>query len=211
MKWIMAMGAVLAIPALAFGAASYTLTAGGSGMGGATAVTIDPGDSFSIDLGIIQGDDNGVSAFDAAMQASANSVFFMTARSWVLSSDVDENVGPATLTNEANKWFQTTPHSGQNVGAIHKADVDPNGYWPAADFPQVVETITVGTLGTVSGGIYTITLGDAGGGIAIYDGMGDYEQLPLTIGEYQVTITPEPASMLLLAGAVPFLRRRRSA
>ena len=213
MKWIMAMGAVLAIPVLAFGAASYTLTNGGSGMAGATAITVckltDP--SFSIDLGITQGDANGVSGFDGAMQASSNNVFYMTARTWLLASDVDENTGPATLTNDTNKWLETSPHPGQNIGCIHKADLNPMGYWPAGDWPQVAERMTFSVDSNAPNATYTITVGDAGGGVAIYDGMGDYEQTPLTIGTYEVTVIPEPASMLLLAGLLPFLRRRRSA
>ena len=204
MKWIMAMGAVLAIPALAYGAASFTLTAGGSGTAGATAVTIDPGDSFSIDLGITQEDAYGVAGFGGALQASANGQFYITGRSWLVSN-ADENTATSVLLNDTNKWLADDPFPGQNVGAIEEV----TGYWPAGDFPQVMETFIIQT--NSDPGVYTITIGDAGGGILIADGMGEVEQTPLTIGSYQVTITPEPASMLLLAGALPFLRRRRSA
>lgn len=204
MKWIMAMGAVLAIPALAYGAASFTLTAGGSGTAGATAVTVDPGDSFGIDLGIVQGDANGTAGFGGALQASANDQFYITGRSWHIAY-ADANTTDTTLLNDTNKWLVDDAHPGQNIGAIN----DETGYWPAGDFPQVVETFTIQT--NSDPGVYTITIGDAGGGILISDGLGEDEQTPLTIGSYQVTITPEPASMLLLAGALPFLRRRRSA
>jgi hypothetical protein len=210
MKWIMAMGAVLAIPALAFGAASYTLTAGGSGMDGATTITVckltDP--CFSIDLGISQSDVNGVAGFDGALEASSNDVFYASARSWVVL-EVDENTVTSVLLNDTNKWLETSAHPGQNVGAINNGATI--GYWPADDFPQVMETITICVDPDAKNGTYTITVGDAGGGVAIYDGMGDYEQTPLTIGSYEVVVIPEPASMLLLAGLLPFLRRRRSA
>ena len=208
MKWIMAIGAVLAIPALAFGAASYTLTAGGSGMSGATAVTIDPGDSFSIDLGITQ-EGTGVAAFDGALTASSNSTFYVTGRTWFLEGGANgENVYTPNWVNDTNKWLETSAHAGQNFGSVKPGSY---AYWAASVFPSVTQTIDLDSSAIAEAGTYTISMGSAGGGIQIYDSDGVAKQETLTLGSYQVTITPEPASMLLLAGALPFLRRRRSA
>jgi hypothetical protein len=206
MKWMMAVGAVLAVPALAFGAASYTLTAGGSGTDGTATITVckltDP--CFSVDLGIDQDDAIGCALFGGALAASANDTFYVTGRTM--------NVDDAYLatvnnkwTNNNNKWLETTPHSGQNFGAIKNVY-----YWPASDFPKVVETIDLCVDPDAPNGNYTISIGDPGGGIYIGDYTGENEQTPLdSSATVTVHVIPEPASLLLLAGVLPFLRRRR--
>jgi hypothetical protein len=109
----------------------------------------------------------------------------------------------------ANKWLETTPHAGQNFGGLHDAY-----YWFASSFPRRLALITLESDGdagpNTAPGVYTISIGDAGGGIGIYEAGSHTNQDP-TLGTFEVTITPEPASILLLVGALPFLRRRRSA
>ena len=198
MKWIMAMAAVLAVPALALGAASFALDVGGE-----TAIeickTTDP--SFTLSLGITQDDANGCGGFGGALQASANGVFEVTKRIWTIPGPRFDGA-----TNVQMKGF-ISPMT-KNFGSISMND---NGYWNAAFFPAEVEKFNITIPATTPNGVYTICIGDPGGGIYVmnYDGSGN--QAPLTSNCVEVTVVPEPASMLLLVGALPFLRRRRSA
>ena len=208
MKWMMAMGAVLAMPALAFGAASFTLTGGGTGIEGTTAITVckltDP--CFSIDLGVISGDPLGVALFGGALAASANDTFYVTGRSFNINNRTLATTTKVWI-NDTNKWLETTPHPGQNFGVMH--DVY---YWMASTFPRVMETMDICVAPDAPNATYIISLGDPGGGIYIGDSSGDGQQLPLDYSAtFAVTVVPEPASMLLLAGVLPLLRRRRSA
>ena len=69
MKAIMAIAAVLAMPALVFGAASFKLTVGGTGPNGPNSRMIpDPGDMFTVDISIVH-DFEGVSGFDCGLIA----------------------------------------------------------------------------------------------------------------------------------------------
>lgn len=180
MKSIMTLGAVLALPALVFGASGYTLTVGGSGTGGPTAITVNPGDSFTLDLGITQESD-GVIGFDGALQASVNNTFYLTARTWHLD-EVDVTVVDATFLDDANKWLKATVERLQNFGAIHASD-----FWPASVFPTAIATFAVVTSATATPGVYTITVGDPGTTVAIYDSSVE-AQTPLSIGVFTVTV-----------------------
>ena len=63
----------------------------------------------------------------------------------------------------------------------------------------MVATFTIQTPVGAGPGVYTITVGDAGGGIGIYDYSGEYDLTPLTIGTIQVTVTANSAPAVLLA------------
>ena len=208
MKWVMTVGAVLAIPALAFGAASFTLTAGGTGVNGTTSITVCKltAPAFSIDLGIVQDDTLGASLFGGALAASANDTFYVTGRSFNIN-----NRQLATTTkvwiNADNKWLETDAHPGQNFGVMHDTY-----YWMASTFPRVMETMNLQVSATAPNATYIISISNPNGGIYIGDHTAEAHQLPLdSSATVEVTVIPEPASMLLLAGLLPFLRRRRSA
>ena len=203
MKWIMAMAAVMAVPAMALGAASFSLS-----VGGATAIEVNPADdpaTFALDLFIDQDDANGTAGFGGALEASTNGVFYVTSKAMQLDGPFFLlTLGPV-FKNDTNKWL--SPRTA-NFGAMSSSA---NGYWNAGQFPGKAVTIGMAVPAGAPNGVYTISIGDPGGGIYISNYDGEGSQTPLTTSSLQVTVVPEPASMLLLVGALPFLRRRRSA
>jgi hypothetical protein len=200
MKWFMAIGAVLVLPALAYGGASLTLTVGGSGTTGATAITIDPDDSFTLDLGVIH-DFSYFAGFNAGLQCDTADVFKALSRTVHLSNWSANKTNKNLFTEQP--WLKTSALAEQDYGAIHDTS-----YWSGS--PLDTQTITLDTEASVTPGVYNITLGSPG--LAGLNVMDESYTLyaPDSVGTFEVTITPEPASMLLLIGALPFLRRRRS-
>ena len=203
MKWIMAMAAVLALPALALGAASFSLEVGGE-----TAIeickTTDP--AFTIDLFVDQDDANGTAGFGGALEASTNGVFYVTSKIFQLKGPKYLLTTGPVFKNDTNKWLSPMT---KNFGFMSESA---NGYFNAGQFPAKAVTMGAKVPADAPNGTYTISIGDPGGGIMIsnYDGSGDQTPMDST-ATLQVTVVPEPASMLLLVGALPFLRRRRSA
>lgn len=195
MKWIMAIAAVLAIPALAFGAASFTITSGGS-----SAITIAPGASFVVDIGISH-DFVGVSGMDMALISSSSGIFSSTARTYAITQLQKSVPSDLVIFNTTNAPMLTSGLNGQNLGGTHSTN-----YW--AGSPLDVVDVTVQEVGGIPG-TYNITLGPAGTAWTVLDQY--YSIVVPTAGTLSVTVVPEPASMLLLIGALPFLRRRRSA
>ena len=202
MKWFMAIAAVLALPAMAFGAASFSLTSGG-----ASAITIAPNDSFDVNVTINYSSPvTGITGFDAGLSASTDNIFQCTARSWVLTK---------ASSTRSDSWFTSAayyndvyvnPVANQNIGGIRSI-----GAWTDPS-PLDCENLSLyNAIGTP--GVYTLTLVSPGAaGLNILDGQSPAQKIDgVTSSTLQVTITPEPASMLLLVGALPFLRRRRSA
>jgi len=192
-KWFVAIAAWLGLPVLALAGAAFTLTAGGTGVYGPTEMTVNVGDSFTIDLGISQEDSIGCTLFGGALEASTSDVFYLTSRSFSLNGTYYEAVADSLLLHDDNKWL--SPQS-LNFGAL-RFDfpmVEMPIYWSAADFPSVVSTFTLQTAADAPPGVYTITTGEPGGGIYIADWQGSVAgQLPLTVGTIQVTIKNWPA------------------
>lgn len=201
MKSIMVIAAVLAMPALAFGAASFTLTVGGTGTSGPTSMLVPaPGESFTLDIGIVH-DLDGVSGFDFGLIASAPDIFTSISRTTHLS-DLDLSVPTdVTLFNTTNAPMYTTALAQQNLGGIHSSS-----YWTGA--PLDIVTVTVQFAPTATVGQCTISLGSPGAsGLNILDQNYDF----VTVGSAPVFTfyIPEPASMLLLAATMPLVCRRR--
>ena len=192
MKRIVPMGAALALPALAFGGAGFSLTEGGTGVYGPTAITVNAGDSFTIDLGITQEDSTGCTLFGGALEASTSGIFYLTGRSFSLSDTCFEAVEDAVLLHDDHKWL--SPQA-PNFGALRFDDpmLTLPLYWPADEFPSVVCMFTLQTAVDATPGVYTIVTGDPGGGIYIADWEGQNPgQTPLTFGTIQVTVKDWP-------------------
>ena len=200
MKWFMAIGAVLVLPALAFGGASYTLTSGGS-----SAITIDTkvSSTFTVDIGITHDYTEGVGGFNCALNASVSDVFSQTGRT-VHLSDWDANTLDGKLFT-GNPLIKTAALAGQDLGGICVAY--PSYVWSGS--PLATQTVNMST--TASPGVYTLSLGSPGlAGLNVFMGAEGTEADVGAAPTLEVTVIPEPASMLLLVGALPFLRRRRS-
>ncbi len=204
MKWIVAMVAVLAVPALAFGGASMTLTEHGTS---ATAISVAKGGSVVIDLQVDFDDTLGCGGFNLALREAAGTIFDITARNMPLGNfmpvDSDGTILPVDVDT-------TTIY---NLGGIHDIKY---GAWAWTGSDQVFLELTLSVPANAPLGMYTINLGAANPVlpflISVKDHTGLADQTPLTTAGIDIFVgLPEPASMLLLAGALPFLRRRRSA
>lgn len=201
MKSILVALVVLSMPMIAFGGASFTLTLGGSGTNGDASISVYPGDSFTIDLGIFH-DTDGISGFDCGLIASAADIFKATGRTVHLSYWDNHKPDLALFTNYS--WLQLSASDYQNYGGMMQI---PYGYWSGSSL--LTQTITLATELTAPAGIYTISLGSAGEGC--YN-IADQDTQAMTIGEtpsFEVTILPEPASLLLMVCFLPLLFRRR--
>ena len=205
MKWIMVMGAVLALSPVAFGAASFSLTESG---GSATAVNAQAGTTISLDFSMTAA--STVKTVSLGLLSSGTGIFEVSARDWdsALGTPDDDPAfeDPGALdspTADVGGLRDATPlpfPAGPSVLSTFDLDIDSGA--------TLNQTYTITMVGPGSAGSIYVnyedgTSGDSGGGY-------DYGT-NVTLGSYEVTIVPEPASMLLLAGALPFLRRRRSA
>ena len=208
MKWIMVMGAVLALSPVAFGAAHFSLaTAGGS----ATAISVLPGTTISVDLNVVA--DDTIASFSAFLNASATGVIDGSTRTW------KSPPGDAFFESGADDLGGGLDTLSLDIGGVSNTSADWASSCTIETFSLIVDagaenqtlTITVAEDPTLSAYVeYSpgSTEGEFGDGYEYGTVMGGTE---LTFGSYEVNIIPEPASMLLLAGALPFLRRRRSA
>ena len=101
--------------------------------------------------------------------------------------------------------LKTSALAGQNLGGTYA--YSGSGWTPS---PVLTQTVTLKYAPTVPGGSYTLSLGSPGfAGMIVLDQ--DSEIADMGSAPVFYLNIPEPASMLLLAGALPFLRRRRSA
>jgi len=206
MKWIMAMVAVLALPGLAFGAASMTLTEHGG-----SATTAEIGTSAGtivIDLQVDFDDTLGCAAFSLALRESPGTVFDITGRAAAgpLVGNFTPTTADATLLPVS---VDTTTVN--ELGGIHSS-----GAWAYTGSDQVFLELTLSyPAGLTLGNKYTVYPGPTNPAlpflISVKDNTGLANQTPLTTAGIEITVVPEPASILLLVGALPFLRRRRSA
>ena len=201
MKWIMAMVAVLALPALAFGAASITLTEhGGTG----TSISVAQGGSVWIDVQIDFDDTAGCGGFNFGLREATGGIFDITDRNMPLGSFNAISPPPDM------PWAVANAFNATNVGGAHTVSA-----WAHTGSDQVFLEleITAGAAATLA--TYTVdpgrTISAVPTSVSVYQSDGLTQDTPLTLAGIDITVTPEPASMLLLAGALPFLRRRRSA
>ena len=205
MKWIMVMGAVLALSPVAFGAASFSLTESG---GSATAVNAQAGTTISVDLHMTAA--STVKVFSLGLLGSTSGIFDVSARTWdaalgapdddinFVGSALDSPTANAGALREVGKPFPAGPSVLETIDL----DIDSGA---TLNTKYTISMVAPGTGGNIYVSYEDGTSGDSAPGVDAC-ALGD-----VTLSTYDVTIVPEPASMLLLAGALPFLRRRRSA
>ena len=201
MKWFMGIAAVLTLPALAFGNASFTLTSGGN-----SAITIDPNDSFVVDVAIVMDGTTTTNCqgFDMALIVTdGNDLFKQTSQSIAIKYFGPTSDDKSLFT--VNPLLKTAALAGQNLGGTYTYSAYPG--WSAS--PLAITAVTVQAQASAVAGTYTVSLdGPGAASLNILDQTGAFAVVGAA-PTLSVTITPEPASMLLLVGALPFLRRRR--
>jgi hypothetical protein len=209
-KLLTFMVVVLAVPAVAMAAKTTAVTSGG-----ASSLTYDlagianpvPPASIPIEWKVSVDDD---------------SVWAVGGTVW----------GPASLTTTGITRSFPTGWVAYGVGDVAEGDTLATGgrwggyesggvaayYLKAASSPYTLMTATVNGISGLGVGVYTIYFGDTPGeevsGVGWWTNDENFggpvpfdsvSSLTITIME---TVIPEPATMLLLAGAIPFLRRR---
>ena len=199
MKKLIALVLILALPTLAFGATNYAVQ-----VGGASSTTYAAGSapaSLAMDIVLSLGPEAaGTFGFGGALTGPMGNI---TARTYV--------------GNAANAiWLP----NGNPIGPIaSKLDFGEVETAAGADLSgtSTVVTLTVTGLPNVVG-VYTYVVGDSvdfppsgGGGTDMNTGWWSNTGVPVatdSVTPFVITVTPEPATMLLLAGVLPFLRRR---
>jgi len=222
MKKAMFVVALLAIPAVAFaGTATMSLR---SSVGNSATVTVAPtGGSLDIvvwiDAVALTGSQSGVSNIDGQLVADQSNVLTITGRSWT------------------GMCFRSTDTLAATDANIGDPDFDPSGFFgnvlaPSSPNFGVAATVNItlpisqtnrGTQNIANGWkaeIITLDVAAAGpagrttklnfsDGAFVGTTVGlDPESLATTLHGMTIVQTPEPATMLLLAAALPFLRRR---
>lgn len=185
MKKYVAILALLAMPALAMAGTANTLDLLS---GGSSTVAADPGSSITVNVVLDTTEPQGVAGYGLSATASSAGVFDITSetRSVIVAFPSGSAVGGLDVTSPVSSCIEFV-----NV--------------PAGSFPATILTWEVAVDANAAAGDYTIIA--SGPGISTTGGVA----IPVTLGALTVTVTPEPATMLLLAGALPFLRRRRMA
>ena len=181
MKWT-AILAVLMVPAFVYGGATMSLSASKASYG--------PGESIVLTLNVNASE--GWNGFDAALAAdqaglkiTGRSVLMPAGTFWELGAPVD----PANDLNAVKADLGLF-----NIGT---------NPWPAGG--SDTQTITMSNPFTTDTWI-NFSFADPGAGIQVAGLVG--ELTPLTLSGVKVHVTPEPASLLLLALGGLFLRRR---
>lgn len=116
-------------------------------------------------------------------------------------------IGPGTLFNPANfgqnaDWLITPQVAG--AGTVHSTVGQKHSV--AADTSVVLAHVVIELANSKVGESYPLLLSSFNGFTDYADGSAN-PQIP-TLVDGSITITPEPASVLLLIGALPLLRRR---
>ena len=209
MKWVMVIAAMLTLPALAFGAASFTLEINGGGSEITIADLITASGLLSVNVGIDADDPSA--GFDVALAASTDDDVTMVTRTMHLGYWSASKLDKALFTTY--KMLKTSALGDQNLGGVYDYI---NCSWSVAEVANTqtvnlsIDTAAVTTY-LATNDSYAISISGAGlTGLHILDDSTpsvDVYDTGATLA--QVLITPEPASLLLLIGALPFLRRRR--
>lgn len=210
MKKTMFLVALLAIPALAFaGTATMSLKlSDGSYAKSVDVATLPATISVLWGLDSYAGAPNGIANVDAYMTASASNVFKVTARSF----GTPFSAGFFAAATNPTLFVNLAPDSA-NIGALATGGSGPLGNYLSPDdqaTPWTLNTLTIQVLAGTPVGSYTLQL-KPGYFAGTTDATGEVPE-QLTTGQADgpitITVTPEPATMLLLTLALPFLRRR---
>jgi len=233
MKRIAIVLALLALPAIALAADSATmslrLASGGTSVtvassGGTFHATIVL-DDYTVASGM------GIANVNGYLQASANGVFVGTGRTWggPFNTTNGDTAGATTMNRKMDplsyNWGIAAtgstghgpPDNNDPPGINYIAPQDDTGGGNDGALPWTIETITIG-VNTGTPGTYNLIMYQAYAGTSDMDGIAialdttilTGIQAVISGGQAVITITPEPATMLLLAAALPFLRRRRA-
>jgi len=205
MKWFMTIGALLLTPAMALAAAGFTFSV--------TPTIVNPGETITVNLYV---DTNGLpsNGFGTAINVDGEDILLATAQEFHMNGGTDETGRWGYYPAISGVPYGTPlAPGGSMVGDLIGLEASGNiGILPSSSITstgaQVAEHIDFQAQATP--GTYNMWLNAAGGN---YISGADNEPMPLEDmpDPIQFEITPEPASMLLLIGALPFLRRRRSA
>jgi len=198
MKKLIAMVLILALPAIALGD-GYAIKSGG-----ATSVSILQGSQNTLALDVLLTTDAAATVgFYGGLQAPGAGA--LTIGSRVFYAPVTNAVWvPA---NTADATF-----IGSTVGAA--LDLGSTAGAAGADIPAgtfTVETITLSGVASLAAGSYVFTVGDSDYGVgAATAPLGSDPVAVASSSSFTLTVNPvpEPVTMLLLAVALPFLRRR---
>lgn len=180
MKKYVLVLAMLAVPAMAFGQTASMSLV----VGGSSEITADGLDSGVLLELVIDSADTNVAGYDVWLTASQAGVLSLSGET--------KSVITGFVYGSANGTLN--PTSGTTSGLNMSGDTPPSA-WPAT-----IISWTLTSIGDLDLPV-TIDIGtnlSAAGGVAF------------EVSKTSLEIVPEPATMLLLAGALPFLRRRRA-
>lgn len=206
----LAILALLVLPAVAFAGGNATLSLVANGTT-TWAKSSTPGTlgtvTVTIKLTGYDVADYGISNLSGFLDVSQGGIFATSARSFGSPFTGSDFPGATNLT-EAIAGLQSTKNWG--VAATSEAGSGLNGYYVAptdGDLPWTIETFTV-KIPITAVGSWTMAL-STNSYVARSDANGLADKMSTTVSApLNFTVTPEPATMLLLAAAVPFLRRR---
>jgi len=199
----------LALPAIAYGSATLNLN-----VAGVDNVTVNPGDTFDLQMFIQTSPASQlVAGVGAQLNASANGVFSVAADSWTWATSIDSistkiffNIGdfadPIAL---GTQEFYDGNVSYPNIGFYKTSTTAPNYATTIFSNGLIALTLPVTVAADAKGGAYTLSIPSRDIG---YISGTDSIVVATSGHDLTVNVTPEPTTMLLLALALPFLRRR---
>jgi hypothetical protein len=205
------LGMISAVALLITAGNAFAITADLSVGGNHGIINVDPGlgGSFDVRLDLVRGGDT-----NSIGNAQTNFVADLAGITIVGTVGTTFMSGTGTRYNEL-EWDASTTGSAQNPNTTLAGAMSPgvprglfgtlyNGSWQVGDsfFGILRVNVAAGTPGT------DIHLNPTGG---IVGDDQTFEDLTLANDGVTFHYTPEPASALLLLGALPFMRRRRTA
>jgi hypothetical protein len=231
MRKFLLLLAILALPGLAIAAppddvpstVTVDLKAGDHGTGGVASLSVAPGVGGTIDLWMYitsDGDLDGAQ-WDIEVNGTNDTSLFSFDGLATPSADqypsypgvfYDDGLGEAFRMNDATYWNlgdyspSTTPLDNSASEVIFKN----TGFNDVSHINngQTMIGYEFSWDSSLAQGDYTFSLGSNDKWTS-QDASGNYLEGTLSGDDFVLTITPEPATVLLLLGALPFMRRRR--